>query len=206
MKKLLLSVAVVLMASAAHAQDTTNAAETTNATPSVARLTPKVGFNLANVTNGGDKLRFGLAVGAELECMVSKMVGISTGAIYSQQGYKTDVGTEYGTAHCTLQLNYLNFPILLNAHVSKAFTIKVGVQPAFRLTGSAKAAIKNASATERIDGLRSYDVSMPIGVSYEYKNLVFDARYNYSFITLAKGADAKNSVFQVTAGYKFCLQ
>lgn len=206
MKKLLLSVAVALTATAVHAQEATNTAETTNTATSVTTLTPKVGLNISNVTDGGDKPRFGLAFGAELECMVSKMVGLSTGAFYSQQGYRTDVETGYGKAHCTLQLDYLNFPILLNAHVSKRFTIKLGVQPAFRLNSSVKASMKNASATERTDGLRSYDVSMPIGVSYEYKNVVFDARYNYSFITLAKGADAKNSVLQMTVGYKFRLQ
>lgn len=204
MKKLLLSVAVALMATAAPAQDDTNAAA--NTTTSVTTLTPKVGLNISNVTDGGDKPRFGLVFGAELECMVSKIVGISSGAFYSQQGYRTNVETGYGKAHCTLQLDYINFPILLNAHVGKGFTIKLGVQPALKINSSVKASMKNASATERTDGLRSYDVSVPIGVSYEHKNVVFDARYNYSFTTLAKGAEAKNSVLQVTVGYKFRLQ
>lgn len=44
-----------------------------------------------------------------------------------------------------------------------------------------------------------------MGVSYEFKNVVLDARYNWGVTKVFDDADVKNSVFQVTLGYKFEL-
>jgi len=46
-----------------------------------------------------------------------------------------------------------------------------------------------------------------MGLSYEYRNFQFDARYNLS-VTKAievEGESTKHSVFQFTIGYKFNL-
>ena len=51
----------------------------------------------------------------------------------------------------------------------------------------------------------SFDLSIPVGLSYEYKNVCLDARYNYGLTNFEKGYNQKNSVFQITLGYKFGL-
>ena len=55
---------------------------------------------------------------------------------------------------------------------------------------------------------RSMDVSIPLGFSYEYSNVVVDARYHISLINIYKEKSwpaEKNMVFTITAGYKFNL-
>ena len=53
--------------------------------------------------------------------------------------------------------------------------------------------------------VKSFDFSIPVGLSYEYNNVVLDARYNWGLTKIADNSDSKNSVFQITLGYKFDL-
>ena len=56
--------------------------------------------------------------------------------------------------------------------------------------------------------MRSVDVSIPVGLSYEYLNVVLDARYHFSLIDIYKDKSwpsEKNKVFTITVGYKFNL-
>ena len=49
----------------------------------------------------------------------------------------------------------------------------------------------------------TFDLSIPVGLSYEYKNFVLDGRYNFGVTNISKNGNPKNSVFQFTLGYKF---
>ena len=42
-------------------------------------------------------------------------------------------------------------------------------------------------------------------LSYEFSNVVIDGRYNWGLTKVWKDGEAKNSVFQITVGYKFSL-
>ena len=61
---------------------------------------------------------------------------------------------------------------------------------------------------EEIDkkNFESFDLSIPIGLSYETDNIVIDGRYNLGVTKVNKvGDSSKNSVIQFTLGYKFAL-
>lgn len=195
MKKLFLSVAAALLSTASYAQ--------TSAPP--VSIVPKVGINFANVTKDDGNTRIGLTLGAELEYSLTSMVGISVGALYSQQGCKGDVETEVGNADATLRLDYVNVPILANVYVAKGLAVKLGVQPAFKVNSSVKASVGSTSATQSMSGVKAIDFSIPIGLSYEYNNVVVDARYNIGCTKIVDYADSKHSVFQLTLGYRFDL-
>ena len=84
--------------------------------------------------------------------------------------------------------------------------MKLGVQPGFKL--SSKAKFKGSGASKEVeveDGVKSIDLSIPVGVSYQYQNIVFDARYNWGVTKIIEDSDSKHSVFQITVGYKFSL-
>ena len=49
------------------------------------------------------------------------------------------------------------------------------------------------------------DISIPLGLSYEYMNVVVDARYNWGLTKIHNLTDSKNSFFTFTVGYKFEL-
>lgn len=195
MKKTLLIAAVALMTTASHAQDATRSVS----------ITPKVGVNFANVTKGDGNTRIGLVLGAELECSLTSMVGLSVGALYSQQGCKGDVETEVGNADATMRLDYVNVPILANVYVVKGLAVKLGVQPAFKVNSSVKASVGNTSTTQGMSGVKAVDFSIPVGLSYEYNNVVVDARYNIGCTKIVDYADSKHGVFQLTLGYRFDL-
>lgn len=192
MKKLFLAVVAMMVSATTFAQN------------EVGQLTiqPKVGVNIANITDADDAdPRIGLAAGAEFEYGLTDNIGLSAGVLYSMQGAKT---TEEGV-DCTLKLDYLNVPILANFYVAKGFAVKLGVQPGFKLSSKAKAKGSGASVELDVDGIKSVDLSIPVGVSYQYQNIVFDARYNWGVAKIIDDADSKHSVFQITVGYKFSL-
>ncbi len=197
MKKLFLAVVAMMVSATTFAQN------------EVGQLTiqPKVGVNIANITDSdGADPRIGLAAGAEFEYGLTDNIGLSAGVLYSMQGAKA---TEDG-ADCTLKLDYLNVPILANFYVAKGFAVKLGVQPGFKLSSKAKVKVSGASVevdANDIEGVnvKSIDLSIPVGVSYQYQNIVFDARYNWGVTKIIEDSDSKHSVFQITVGYKFSL-
>jgi len=94
--------------------------------------------------------------------------------------------------------------------------VKAGLQPSFRT----KATVRTDGASVDLDWflntlskavgetveMRKFMLSVPVGLSYEYKHFVIDARYNIGVTPIMKGGDNwHNSVFQLTLGYKFPL-
>lgn len=165
-------------------------------------IQPKIGMNIADLTKEDDSdVRIGLAVGAEAEYQATDMFSVSAGLLYSMQGCK---GSDSGVK-ATIKLDYINIPILANVYVTKGLAVKLGIQPGFNINAKAKAEANGVSAEADIDDVKTLDFSIPVGVSYEYQNFVLDARYNWGLTKVAKDIDDKNSVFQITLGYKFSL-
>lgn len=168
-------------------------------------IQPKVGLNLANVTDGDGDIRVGAVAGAEFEYQISDIFSLSAGALYSMQGCKGEVNVEGFDVDATVKLDYLNIPILANVYVTKGLAVKLGIQPGFNVTSKASVEKSGTKVTTDLDGIESVDFSIPVGLSYEINNFVIDARYNLGVSKIMDGSDSKNSVFQFTLGYKFAL-
>ncbi len=171
-------------------------------------LMPKVGVSLADLQGADNsKLRVGAVAGVEMEYGVTDMFGLSVGALYSMQGAK---GKEDG-ATATLKADYINIPILANVYVAPGLAVKLGIQPGFNI--NSKAEVKQGGASAEVDAgdyTNTFDFSIPVGVSYQFNNFVIDGRYNWGLTKVYKSDsglsdDLKNSVFQITVGYKFAL-
>jgi predicted porin len=201
MKKIFLMAAVVLSSVSAFAQHEVGSVT----------LQPKVGMNIANVTKMDETdPRIGLAVGAELEYQVTDIFSLSAGALYSMQGCKSDdnIGS-YFIGDTPMKdgkwnLEYINVPIMANVYVVKGLAIKLGVQPGFNVNSDLKVKAGGDKISADLDA-KTFDFSIPVGLSYEYENLVLDARYNWGLTKIIDGSDSKNSVFQITLGYKLPL-
>ena len=160
-------------------------------------IQPKVGLNIASLTDFDDSdPRFGVVAGAEFMYQATDMVGLSFGALYSMQGAKYD--------KATTKLDYINVPILANVYVAPGFAVKLGLQPGFNVNSKFKTKI-NGNSIETDTDAKTVDLSIPIGMSYEFDNFVIDGRYNWGVTKVAKNSDCKNSVFQITLGYKLPL-
>ena len=183
MKKFMMMVAMAFATLTASAQ----------AEAGTLTLKPLVGINVANITNSDADAKVGLAAGAELGYQLNESFAVTAGAIYSMQGAKSE-GVK-------LNLDYINIPILANYYITKGLAVKAGIQPAFKVKAEAKVDGKSYD----MDGSKSFDLSIPVGLSYEISDFVIDARYNWGMTKLLDGFDHKNTVFQFTVGYKFAL-
>lgn len=194
MKKLLLMAAVMLSSVGAFAQHAVGSFT----------LQPKVGINVTDITNADSKARVDFAGGLEGEYQVSDIFSLSGGLMYSRQGYKgktytTDVlGQTVSVKGKDWKPSYLNIPMMANVYVVPGLAVKLGIQPGFMVD------------KDDASDVNTFDLSIPVGLSYEYNNFVLDGRYNWGVTKInknsVKGADdTRNSVFQITLGYKFSL-
>lgn len=165
-------------------------------------LQPKVGVSIANLTEvKGSDSRVGVVAGVEGEYQASDIFSVSAGVLYSMQGTKGNIGN---FIDATNRLHYINVPIMANVYVVKGLAVKLGVQPGFNVSNKLK--VNNLDAFDNpVVKAQSVDVAIPVGLSYEYNNFQLDARYNWGVSKAFKLTDAKNSVFQITLGYKFDL-
>lgn len=191
MKKLLLMAAIMLASVGAYAQHAVGSFN----------LQPKVGINIANLTDLDDSdPRVGFVGGVEGEYQATDIFSVSAGVLYSMQGAKSKVS---GVTE-TMKLDYINVPILANVYVVKGLAVKLGIQPGFKVNSEYKLDAVGKTASTDVDA-KSFDFSIPVGISYEFSNIQLDARYNWGLTKTFDNTDCKNSVFQITLGYKFDL-
>lgn len=172
---------------------------------------PKIGLNIATLSDA-DKSITDFHLGMEVEYMFTDNFSMGFGAILSNQGAKydkTDVNPKY-----EVDLDYVQVPILANYYVLPGLAVKAGIQPGFKM----RAKYKDDDGTVDLDQLyglynnvmddklkvSTVDISIPVGISYEYKNIVLDARYNWGLNKVLNQGDAfYNRWFMISLGYKF---
>lgn len=181
---------------------------------------PKVGLNIATLSDA-DKAITDLHFGIEAEYMVTDNFSLGLGAILSNQGakydyYELNANGEDSRNKYTVDLDYVHVPILASYYVLPGLAVKAGVQPGFKMRAKAKFddrtidldelyKLGSVLAGEDIK-VSKFDLSIPVGVSYEYKNIVLDARYNWGLIKVMNVGDAfYNRCFMVSLGYKLEL-
>ena len=170
-------------------------------------LQPKVGINIASMTGdtwADKKAKVGLVAGVEAEYGISEKFGLAFGALYSMEGCK--LKTTGMDKSLSVNLDYINIPILAQFYAAKGFAIKAGIQPAFNVRHKASYDGESANLKDLGIETKSFNFSIPVGLSYEYQSFVLDARYNIGVTKLFKDADqGRNSTFSITLGYKFAL-
>ena len=189
MKKIILSAVIMLASVATYAQHEVG----------TTTIQPKIGLNIANLSELEGDAKVGLAAGAELEYQATDMVSFSAGVLYSMQGSKWGGGKAdiplLGTVKLEsqkLNTGYINVPVMANVYVVPGLAVKLGLQPGFCIS------------KDKTDA-KTVDLSIPVGLSYEISNFVVDGRYNFGVTKAFDTTKAKNSVFQITLGYKFEL-
>ena len=199
-----------------------------NAQPQAGKfsLTPKIGVNWSKTTDhqywvvipeiteeemakvrDTDK-KAGIVVGLDADYMFTKWLGGTLGVTYSNEGFKKFKTTQ--------DLNYLNISVLANIYTFKGLALKSGIQYGILLGAhndiNYRKATKEALGYDPNNNKRDYrneNWSIPIAVSYEYKNIVLDLRYNIGIKKSIYGYrvndDYKTKSLWLTLGYKFVL-
>ena len=132
-----------------------------------------------------------------------------------------------------LKASYLNLPLLANVYIPqvKGLALKTGVQLGILTSSKINTDIIIASAASIPTGdfqiidnpslptnqqtvvsvsdvCKSVDVAIPVGISYEYKNISLDARYHFGLTKIDKTTNpdtARNRYLSITLGYRFHL-
>lgn len=168
----------------------------------------------------------GGTVGVDIEYQAAKWLGLSLGVGYISQGvawddfkFKQD-GVKFRIEDPNTTLGYVNVPVVANFYLYKGLALKSGVQLAFltyahhnaRVTANGNREYMQADMYRSVKShYESFDIAIPVGVSYEFSNhVVLDARYNIGIKPVNKepnpgGSDNKNQCFAFTVGYKFKL-
>lgn len=193
-------------------------------------LKPMVGGTMANLVGKGsgyNKSKIGIVAGGEVACQTTHHLALSLGLLYAQQGAK-----DFDLVHTTnetindyqFKTEYINIPLLANYYLTKGLALKTGMQIEFLVKARETTDFYHLSSDgtdirKKIDydvksGCHTFDLSIPIGLSYEYENIVLDVRYQAGLTRVLKDNETwlrldefewRNSVFQLTLGYKFAL-
>ena len=206
MKKLLTLMALIAISLSAQAQH-----EEGDVT-----IQPKVGITISNITDG-DKSKVNLAYGVEFERFFTDQFSASLGVVFTDQGCKYEIYSADGAGNVSddmkLDIYYGTLPIMSNYYVLPGLALKAGIQPAFRVKARIELRGEKLDFDNYIDTmfqgegnkLNTFDLSIPVGFSYEFKGITFDARYNFGVTKLISNTDESiyNKVFIMTLGYKF---
>lgn len=143
------------------------------------------------------KYRAGFTAGAELQYQVGDHGAISGGVLYSRQGtdFEDIPGDDYGKVR--IKTDNILVPILLVGTTSFGLSAKVGLQPEFCVHSSA---FKGE--------MDKFNLSLPIGLAYEWHNMAIDVRYAFGLTKVYKegiNESAHGRTLMITLGYGFDL-
>ena len=231
MKKFIVMATVMMAAITASAQYE----------PGTFSVQPRLGFTVSTITNinsvqlePGVTLDTqpigGLLIGADMDYQLSELVSLSAGLNWAMAGCgwedydKKENGLTYELHNPRIQTAYLNIPVTANFYVWKGLALRTGLQMGFltvanlmetvNISGSQDGKnVKMSTDTDESvkDQFNKFDLSIPVGVSYEFNNhIVLDARYNIGVTKVNKDSepgekDNHNGSFSITIGYKIKL-
>lgn len=197
-------------------------------------FTPKAGVSISDMTgqlldpskiegNYDVTLRsmVSFTAGADFEYAILDQLGFSFGLNYVKRGSKTKDNL------FKLTMDYINMPLTVNFYPipEAGLAIKAGAQVGFsarkRVTVDGVEYNADYNIQQRFNNwgrptqtyvenelskqFNKVDLSIPIAISYEFKNIMLEARYNLGLINVMKEdpENSKHRFWQFTLGYKF---
>ena len=184
------------------------------------------------LTSNGSELKVmtDFTAGVEVSYQLTSILDVSLGASYSRMGCGisglsesewTIGGYSFTLDNAKYRMDYLNVPVMAGVYVWKGLAVRAGLQAGFCLNQSrdyeinTNAPSSSCSVTkngywykERV--FNDFNLSIPVGVSYEYKNVVAEVRHDFgltNYITDEWNVSDKKKgrihSTSVTIGYRF---
>lgn len=180
----------------------------TTATAQEVKFGVKTGVNFANLPGlDNTTMKIGFHIGAVAEIKFNEKFSIQPEVIYSAQGAKYSLAMfPTGTIEGKIKNNYINVPIMAKYYIVESFSVELGPQVGFLMKSEEK---------DNTVSYKSVDFGLGVGLAYELPMGFFvGARYNLGlskvnedFVSVGNGLveieNQKNSVFQVSVGFKF---
>ena len=176
-------------------------------------IQPRVGVTFSTLTNTDDaKMKVNLTYGVEFEHYITELFSVAGGVLFTNQGAKYEILDEKNQKQDSqVNIYYGALPITANYYLLPGLAVKAGIQPAFRFKANIKIGGEKVDFDKFVDYLydgedntmNKFDLSVPVGLSYEFMRVTLDARYNIGITNLIKGDNVRQQVIAVTLGYKF---
>ncbi|KKB55184.1 porin family protein [Parabacteroides gordonii] len=175
---------------------------------------PKIGLNMANITNSDGSMKPGLNIGVAGEVMMTERFAIEPGVFYSMQGTKDK---ESGTT-MKIKNDYLNIPVLFKGYVYEGFNLFAGPQLGFKVSSKIKASQSgtSVSTSEGSDLFKTVDFSIVLGAGYQSPmGFLVSLNYNIgltntinkdkfsSLLGTTVDETCRNGVLQLNVGWRF---
>lgn len=192
----------------------------------------KVGLTVGAEFEYGANPWLGLTFGLHYSQQGAKLDGTLDEMVYDGSGDRWLTRTKLnGKLNC----NYLNLPLMANIYLPavKGLALKAGFQVGIlasdKMSADGLIVMQNLDYTindyltlydsQKSNQIAGYSLNMsdvcntidfgiPVGLSYEYKNIVLDARYFFGLTKIDKTDTpdtARNQHVSITLGYKFHL-
>ena len=179
----------------------------------------------------------GHIIGLDVQNQITERVAASAGLFYSRQGMDfpefesiDDKNVHHAFNGFQWKFHYLQLPVMLHDYVLSGLSFNAGLQIGYLLSAKGFSSQSRfytdkegkthyekdeegnllydyKSKYDMTDNMKRIDVSVPVGISYEYGNVLLDARYNFGLLKINKDeySTYKNKVFSFTVGYTFDL-
>lgn len=171
------------------------------------------------------KTKAGVFAGVDVQYQALPTTAFSLGAFYSREGCRFDEtdlsGREPGKyspySDESMSYDYLQVPIMVHQYIARGLSINAGIQPGFLLhanlhyeqgevTIGKDGHYEYGNITEKDQKLedgKTFAFAIPVGISYEYMNVILDARYVFGLTNTYKDdLWGKNHGVTISVGYK----
>jgi len=153
-------------------------------------------YDIINSNNNNMDVRAGIHVGLLGHIHLTRNIGLQPEITYSQQGAKS--------GNTTINLGYMNIPLLVQYMFDNGFRIQAGPQLGFLLSAKSKV---NSNTTDVKDNYKVIDVGIGIGASYVHPPTGFgvDLRFNRGLTNIndVSGINSYNQGIQLGVFYLF---
>lgn len=195
---------------------------------------PEFGVYYGGLT--GSNAKIGVVGGLGLDYQITEKIGASASLFYMNLKFAYDdveyfvVYSPTGGSSSGIQgtvryidsndhgrLNYVGVPLLMNYYIIPNLALKAGIQPTMLVYADRH--VMRDDHSMKYDGnitetMNEFEMSIPIGLSYEFSNgLFFDARYNLYITQANRNPDFRpdqdriyRNGLQVTFGVKLPLK
>lgn len=153
----------------------------------------KAGVNYASITDISElSYKPGFLIGIFAGVKFNDNLGIQGDLIYSQQGADSDDEK--------IDLNYLNFPVVLEYYIIRGLNIHAGPQFGMTLDDNVKDLYKQNEKAEA----ELFEFSGVVGIGYDLSTrFKLEARYNFGLTDIAVDEVGKNTFISFSLGYSF---
>ena len=144
-----------------------------------------------------------------------------------------DISYQLELSNARMTFERINVPLMADLHLGYGISLKAGLQAGFRIGYTAtvdyegfyvsqptyqavvvgspewqalpRVPVSGKETSHNATAIRTFDLSVPVGLSYEWKNVELDVRYHFGLTNIMKDQNAKRRCLMVTLGYNFQL-